>query len=121
MSETIVKFSEKSLLAAVPTNDGITIFPKMPGMARYFYIYSLTSDSKFTLVEKRLNPFETTMQHLKTLDVYTVINDCEIIIAALIGKKGIGRLQEKRIKLFFRKGDIAIALNSVLRDEQFYR
>jgi hypothetical protein len=79
------------------------------------FIYSLTSDSTFILVEKRLNPFETTMKHLKTLDVYTVINDCEIlVIAAPIGKKGIERLQEKRIKLFFRKGDIAIALNSVL-------
>jgi predicted Fe-Mo cluster-binding NifX family protein len=121
MSETIVNFSKKGLLIAIPTNDGITIFPKMLGMARYFYIYSLTSDSKFTLVEKRLNPFETTMQHLKTLDVYTVINDCEVIIATLIGKKGIGRLQEKGIKLFFRKGNITMTLNSVLRDEQFYR
>jgi hypothetical protein len=36
MSETIVKFPEKNLLAAVPSNDGITIFPKMPGMAGYF-------------------------------------------------------------------------------------
>jgi len=119
MSETIVKFSEKCLLAAIPTNDGVTIFPKILGLARYFYIYSLTSDNKFTLVEKRLNPFETTTQHLKTLDVYTVINDCEIIIAALIGKKGIERLQEKGIKLFFRKGDISMALNNVFRDEQF--
>jgi MFS family permease len=36
MSETNVNFPEKGLLAAVPTNDGITIFPKMLGMARYF-------------------------------------------------------------------------------------
>ena len=60
------------------------------------------------------------MQHLKTLDVYMVINDCEIIIAALIGKKGIGRLQEKGVKLFLRKGDITEALNSVFRDEEYY-
>ncbi len=121
MSKTIVNNTEKGLLIAIPTNDGTTIFPKMLGMAKYFYIYTLTEDSQFTLIEKRLNPFETTMQHLKTLDVYTVINDCEVIIAALIGKKGIGRLQEKGIKLFFRKGDITEVLNSVFRDEQFYK
>lgn len=113
MSRTIVNNSEKGLLIAIPTNDGTTIFPKMLGMAKYFYIYSLTGGSKFTLVEKRPNPYETTMQHLKTLDVYTVINDCEIVIAALIGKKGIGRLKQKGVMLFFRKGDIQEALNSV--------
>lgn len=121
MPKKIVNNSEKGLFIAVPTNDGTTIFPKMLGMAKYFYIYSLDGGSQFTLIEKRLNPFETTMQHLKTLDVYTLINDCEVIIAALIGGKGIGRLQAKGIKLFFRKGDITEALNSVFRDEQYYK
>jgi predicted Fe-Mo cluster-binding NifX family protein len=121
MYKPIVNSSEKSLLIAIPTNEGKTIFPKMLGMARYFYIYTLTDDNQFTLVEKRPNPYESTMQHLKTFDVYTVINDCEIIIAELIGKKGIGRLQEKGVKLFFRKGDIPEALNSVFRDDQFHR
>jgi len=105
------------VLIAVPTNDGITIFPKMLGMAKYFYIYSTTSSRQFTLVEKRPNPYETSMQHLKTLAVYTVINDCMVIISALIGKKGIERLQKKGIKLYFRKGDIQEALNSVFNDE----
>jgi predicted Fe-Mo cluster-binding NifX family protein len=117
MSKTIVNNSEKGPLIAIPTNDGITIFPKMLGMARYFYIYTFTGGSQFILVKKRPNPYETTMQHLKTLDVYTVINDCEIIIAAFIGKKGIERLRERGIKLFFRKGDIQEALNSVFNDE----
>ena len=49
--------------------------------------------------------------------VNIVINDCEVVIAALIGKKGIGRLQGKGIKLSFRKGDIRDALNSVFNDE----
>jgi len=117
MCKPIVNSSEKTLLVAIPTNDGKTIFPKMLGMARYFYIYSLTGDSQFTLVEKRHNTYETTMQHLKTFDIYTVINDCEVIIATLIGKKGIGRLQEKGVKLFFQKGNITEALSNVLRDE----
>lgn len=78
----------KHVFIAIPTNDGIAIFPEMLGMAKYFYIYTTTDGRQFTLIEKRNNPFEKTMQHLKTLDVYSVINDCKIIIAALIGKKG---------------------------------
>jgi len=49
--------------------------------------------------------------------VNIVINDCEIIIAAFIGGKGIERLRERGMKLFFRKGDIQEALNSVFNDE----
>jgi len=109
--------SNKPVLIAIPTNNGKTIFPKMLGMAKYFYIYTTNGGRQFTLVEKRPNPYETTMQHLKTLDVYTIINDCEIIIAALIGKKGTERLQGKGIKLFFKKGDIQEALNSVFSNE----
>jgi len=109
--------SEKSILIAIPSNDGKTIFPKMLGMAKYFYIYSTTSSRQFTLVEKRYNPYESSMQHLKTLDVYTVINDCEVIISALIGKKGIERLQGKGVKLIFKKGNIQEALASAFSNE----
>ncbi|MBN2401102.1 MAG: hypothetical protein JXN64_01760 [Spirochaetes bacterium] len=108
---------KKPLLIAIPTNDGKTIFPKMLGMARYFYIYSKTEKGSFILTEKRLNPYETSMQHLKTLDVYNVISDCEVIIAAHIGKKGIIRLMEKGIRLVFKRGNIQEALNSLFRDE----
>ena len=117
MYKPIVNSPEKTLLIAVPTNDGKAIFPKMLGMARYFYIYTLTDDNQFILVEIRPNPYETTMQHLKTFDIYMLINDCEVIIATLIGKKGIGRLQEKGIKLYFQKGDIEEALSNFLSDE----
>ena len=106
----------KPVLIAVPTNDGATVFPKMPGMARYFYIYETHDGQQFALVEKRVNPYETTMQHLKTLDVYAVISDCEAIIAALIGKKGIERLRAKGVKLFFRKGKIDEALNTIFKN-----
>jgi len=119
MPEKTENSSEKTLLIAIPTNDGKTIFPKMLGMARYFYIYTKTGSRQFRFVEKRLNPYETTMQHLKTLDVYAVIVDCEVIIASLIGKKGIDRLQEKGIKLFFQKGNIKEALSNVSGDKYF--
>jgi predicted Fe-Mo cluster-binding NifX family protein len=107
------KNSVKSVLIAIPTNNETTLFPKMLGMAKYFHIYSTTDGKQFTFVEKRINPYEKTMQHLKTLDVYSVIRDCDIIIAALIGKKGIERLKERGIKLFFIKGEIDKALNNV--------
>jgi len=109
--------SNKPLLIAIPTIDGQTIFPKMLGMAKYFFIYKTPDGRQFELVEKRYNSHESSMQHLKTLDVYTVINDCMVIISALIGKKGIERLQKKGIKLYFRKGDIQEALNSIFNDE----
>lgn len=108
-----MKNNSDSFLVAVPSNDGINIFPKMLGMAKYFFIYKIRSNSQFTFIEKRLNPYETTMQHLKTMDVYTVINDCKIIISANIGKKGIERLKQKGVELFFIKGNIREALISV--------
>lgn len=57
------------------------------------------------------------MQHLKTMDVYNEINDCRLIISANIGKKGIERLRQKGVELFFRKGNIIEALNTYLCDE----
>jgi predicted Fe-Mo cluster-binding NifX family protein len=109
--------TDKSLLIAVPTNDGITVFKKMLGMAKYFYIYKTDDKIHFTLVDKRSNPYETTMQHLKTLDVYSVIKDCDIIISTHIGKKGIERLKDKGVELIFKKGSIQKALKSAFRNE----
>jgi len=109
--------SDKLLLIAIPTNDGITVFPKMLGMAKYFSIYSTTDLKQFTFIEKRVNPYETTMQHQKTLDVYSVISDCEVIISALIGKKGIERLKDRGVKLYFRKGEIKEVLNTDFRND----
>jgi predicted Fe-Mo cluster-binding NifX family protein len=106
------------IFIAVPTNDGNTIFPKMLGMAKYLFIYSLEDGMRFRLVEKRINPFERTLQHLKTIDVYGIISDCKIIIAQIIGKKGIVRLEERGMKLFFRKGKIQDAVQSVLSEIQ---
>ncbi|MCD6162855.1 MAG: hypothetical protein J7K40_10635 [candidate division Zixibacteria bacterium] len=101
---------QKHIRIAIPTNDEINIFPKMLGMAKYLFIYEIEKGEKFKLIEKRRNPFADTMQHLKTLDVYELIDDCSIIISAHIGKKGITRLQGKGMKLIFKKGKIEQAL-----------
>jgi predicted Fe-Mo cluster-binding NifX family protein len=85
-------------------------------MAKYISIYRIEDGMRFRLVEKRVNPFESTMQHLKTIDVYGIISDCTIIIAALIGKKGIMRLEDRGMKLFFRKGAIQEAIRSVISE-----
>ncbi len=85
----------------------------MLGMAKEMFIYEIRDETPFRLIEKRNNPYESTLQHLKTLDVYEIVNDCEIIISARIGKKGISRLQERGMKLFFRKGNMQQALINV--------
>ncbi|MBN1467062.1 hypothetical protein JXA02_15005 [candidate division KSB1 bacterium] len=100
----------KSVKIVIPTNDGETIFPKMLGMAKYFFIYKAENEGLFALVEKRTNPYERAMQHLKTVDVYDLISDCSVIISAHIGKKGIERLQERGMELYFSKGAIQDAL-----------
>jgi len=98
---------------AIPTNDGVSIFPNMVGMAKYMFIYEIENGKQFRLIEKRSNPFAKTMQHLKTLDVYELIDDCSIIVSAHIGKKGITRLQERGMELIFKKGKIEQALVEV--------
>ncbi len=105
-----IKF-KKSLKIALPTNDGINIFPKMLGMAKYMFIYETENGNSFKLTEKRVNPYEKILQHLKTLDVYALLNDCPVIIFAHIGKKGINRLEKRGVKLYFLKGSIEEALN----------
>jgi predicted Fe-Mo cluster-binding NifX family protein len=107
---------ENSVRIAIPTNDGINIFPGMLGMAKEIFIYEIKNGKQFRFVEKRTNPYESTMQHLKTLDVYEIIRDCGVIISAKIGKKGIKRLKERGMKLFFRKGNIQEAVINVTRE-----
>lgn len=107
---------ENIVRLAVPTNDGINIFPRMLGRAKEMFIYEIKEGMKCKLIKKRKNPFANTAQHLKTLDVYELINDCSIIISAHIGKKGIKRLQERGMKIFFRKGNIQKLLIEVIKD-----
>ena len=98
---------------AVPTNDGENIFPKMLGKAKEFYIYKF-ENNKIRLLEKRNNPFENTLQSLKTLDVYDIIRDCDIIFSHKIGSKGIKRLEERGLKLFWGIGKISDVLENIL-------
>lgn len=94
----------------IPTDDGLHIFSGMLGRARAFHIYQWEEGKGFSLLEKRVNPYAETMQHLKTLDVYELLKDCGIIVAGKIGKKGMGRLQERGMKLVLRQGGIKEAL-----------
>ena len=88
----------------------------MLGMAKEMFIYEIENDVQFRLIEKRNNPYEDTMQHLKTLDVYEILRDCGIIISAKIGKKGIKRLQERGMKIIFKKGNIQQALDDIIKE-----
>jgi len=103
----------ESVKIAVPTDDGTNIFPNMLGRAKFMYIYEIANGKTVRFLEKRNNPFAATMQHLKTLDVYELINDCSIIIAARIGKKGITRLRERGMQLIFKKGAIKTVLSDL--------
>jgi len=109
---------EERARVAVPTDDGINIFPKMLGMVKMMYIYEIADGAQFKLIEKRNNPYAKTMQHLKTLDVYDLINDCSVIISAHIGKKGIARLQARGMRLFFKRGDIITALTDYMKERE---
>ena len=106
----------KGTKITIPSNDGINIFPRMLGMAKYMYIYEIDNGREFKLIEKRNNHFAETMQHLKTQDVFELIDDCAIIISAYIGKKGITRLQEKGMQLIFKKGKLEQALDEVSKN-----
>jgi predicted Fe-Mo cluster-binding NifX family protein len=107
---------ENRVRIAIPTDDGINIFAKMLGMAKYMFIYEIAQGTKFRLIEKRDNPYAATMQHLKTLDVYEILSDCDIIISANIGKRGIKRLREKGMELVFNSGNIREALQHFVRE-----
>jgi len=91
----------------------------MLGRAKYLNIYEITTDKKFgekcILIEKRKNPYENTLQHLKTLDVHRVISDCSIIIATKIGKKGIERLKARNMEIRFAKGLISSILKNICK------
>lgn len=67
-------------------------------------VYQNVHEMQFILGENRINPYERTTQHLKTLYVYDLINDCSVIISAHIRKKGIKRLKNRGMELFFSKG-----------------
>jgi len=104
---------KKIIKLAVPTDDGKTIFKKMLGQAQNFNIYTIDKNGNFQFLETRKNPYAKTLQHLKTLDVYEIINDCPVILSAKIGRKGIERLKERKVQLIFRQGNIEEAIHDL--------
>jgi len=100
---------------AIPTNDGENVFPKMLGLTKEFYVYEIINN-KIEFIEKRKNPFENTLQHLKTLDVYEIISDCNIIISQKIGKRGITRLEKRGMKLIFENGKISHTIKKLMEE-----
>ncbi len=98
---------------SIPTNDGTSIFNRMLGQADKFLIFDKSNNEGFQFIEERNNHHAASQQHLKTNDVYDIIDDCEIILSAFIGKKGIERLIKKGVTLIFRKGDIKKNLNEL--------
>lgn len=110
------KSQQKPVRIAVPTNDGVNIFKGMLGRAEKMLIYEIKNRIQFKQIERRDNPYANTWQHLKTLDVYKLVDDCKIIISSKIGKKGIKRLQKRGMKLFFRKGNIQESVADVIKE-----
>ncbi len=108
---------ENRVRIAIPTNDGINIFQGMLGRAKEMFIYEIKEGMQCKLIEKRNNSYANTTQHLKTLDVYELLRDCAFIISGNIGKKGIKRLQERGMKLFFRKGNMQEALINIIKEK----
>ncbi len=108
---------KKIIKLAVPTDDGNTIFKKMLGQAQNFNIYTINKNGNFQFLETRKNPYAKTLQHLKTLDVYEIINDCPVILSAKIGNKGIERLRERNVHLIFKQGDIRQAITEVIKSD----
>lgn len=113
----IINFKKSNLKLAVPSNDGKNIFTGMLGRALKFLIFEIDLEGNYQLIEKRPNPYAQTMQHLKTLDVYNLIDDCSVILSSKIGKKGIERLEQRNMILVFREGNIRKQISDVLENE----
>jgi len=99
-------------VAVAADSTGGIIFQKMFGQAPQFQVYSLSLSSKPQLVETRRNPYEKTLQHEKTFDVYKLVNDCPILVSSRIGKRGISRLEKMGVTLIFKQGPISSFLTS---------
>lgn len=101
----LITAKRKSFKVAVATDDGVNITEGMFGRAKYFYIYSFDGN-EFILLEKRENIYRDTFQHLKTFDVYSLVNDCNPIITGKIGKKGEARLKGIGVRIIKSSGKI---------------
>ena len=117
ITSTVKNLNKLNVRVAVPSNDGKNIFNGMLGHAHKFFIFEFDRESNYPLIEERLNPYAQTMQPLKTLDVYDLLDDCSVILSSRIGRKGIERLEQRHMILIFRSGNIRKQLSDVLENE----
>ena len=108
----LIVASRESFMVAVATDDGINVTTHMFGRAEYFYVYRI-QDRKIKLQEKRKNIYKDSFQHLKTFDVYSLVEDCSTIITGKIGKKGEKRLTDIGVDVIKYAGTIEDALNVI--------
>jgi len=104
--------SPRCFSVAVATDDSNTISKGMFGRAAFFDIYEICR-GVYRFIERRGNPYKDTFQHLKTLDVYKIVDDCPLIISCSIGPKGQKRLNERGVKMYFKEGKIPEILMSL--------
>ena len=108
----LVYGSPSCFSVAVATDDGDTINKGMFGRAEFFDIYEICRGSS-VFIERKVNPYKDTFQHLKTLDVYKIVDDCPLIISYSIGPKGQERLHKMGVKMYFKEGKIPEVLESL--------
>lgn len=118
-------FGEENLLLAgadkfrlaVASDDGLEVFPRMFGRAGYFFVYEVKNGSP-VFMEKRTNIHRDNFQHLKTYDVYRLVDDCNTIITGNIGKKGEARLSSLGVRIIKFKGKVEEALKNLIKELQ---
>ncbi len=103
-------------IAVAVNEDEQMIFPKMFGQAPKFAIYHFSPADGIQLQEIRPNIYEKTLQHQKTFDVYDLVHDCQAVLSARIGKRGLPRLQAMGVKLYFSQGAVQDCLQNIAFD-----
>ncbi len=110
--ENLVEAGARWHRVAVATDDGETVFPKMFGRASFFYVYRW-GEGVVEFEGKRRNIHRDNFQHLKTYDVYRLVEDCNTIITGNIGKKGEARLEALGVNIIKFKGKLNDALEKL--------
>ncbi len=103
-------------LAVAVDESGTNIYSGMFGRAPQFAIFEIES-GRVHFLEMRRNPYQNTLQHNKTLDVYRGLADCQALLAARIGKKGQERLKKMGVRLFFDAGQVKEAVKRLMRKD----
>jgi len=73
----------KKIKVALGSNDGKSIFPSHMGLSKDFYIYLLSEDGKYEIVEKRKNisPKETKHGDTRKMKmVMEILKDCDVFV-----------------------------------------